>query len=103
VATTGFAPGEREPFEDLRRSGKENAYLLRCHFVVTNTDHFTKTGSGQTQGKLQKRAACPKIGVVLVTAFPTGCEVHTLELWRYFLLRLKPFILPRQARDELET
>jgi hypothetical protein len=29
-----------------------------------------------------------KIGVVLVTAFPTGCEVHTLLLWRYFLLRL---------------
>jgi hypothetical protein len=31
-----------------------------------------------------------KIGVVLVTAFPTGCEVHTLLLWRHFLLRLKP-------------
>ena len=29
--------------------------------------------------------------------------MHTLLLWRYFLLRLKPFLLPRQARDELET
>jgi hypothetical protein len=78
VATTGFAPGEREPFEDLRRSGKENAYLLRCHFVVAKTDRFTKTGSGQTQGKFKKGAAFSK---------NRCCSRHCLPDW----VRSAPF------------
>jgi hypothetical protein len=44
---------------------------LRCHFVVTKKDHFTKTGSGQTQEKHSK-----KTDTFFLTETMDGCLVH---------------------------
>ena len=43
---------------------KNHAYLLRRHFIAIKDDHFTKTGSGQTQGKHSQTEARFLAGVL---------------------------------------
>ena len=43
----GQSAGGNSVINHLAQPGQEKTNLLRCHFIL-ETEHFTKTGSGQT-------------------------------------------------------